>query len=125
MLPGDWWGARLRESAVDPVELRTSAPPDGTPHFACPLAMVDLTALAVLEDCRPTFDPLVGRHDTCVCTVTVFPGDDLQGAFDSLPASGGEVCLAAGLYPLRKPVVVQSRARWCSAGWAARRSCAR
>jgi hypothetical protein len=112
LLPGDWWGSRLRESALEPVELRALAPPDGVPHYFCALGLVDLGALTVLEDCRPTFKPLVDVDGGAgVCTVTVFPGDDLQAAVDSLPAEGGEVCLAAGLFPVRDPVRVTGRHR--------------
>ena len=37
-------------------------------------------------------------RDAGACTVSVKPGDDLQAALDSLPAGGGELCLAAGVY---------------------------
>jgi hypothetical protein len=109
---GDWWGARLREEEGDGVEHRTNAPPDGIGHAFAPLALVDLGASNVLHDCRPTFTPLVDlEFDTGSCTVSVKPGDDLQAAVDSLPAGGGEVCFAAGIYPLQAPVVVSKRTR--------------
>jgi hypothetical protein len=113
LLPGDWWGSRLRQSAAEPVEVRTDVAPDGIRHAFCPLSLFDLASVGeVTSDCRPMFGPLVGRKDGMgVCTVVAQPGDDLQAAFDSLPADGGEVCLAAGLYPLRQPVVVRHRQR--------------
>ena len=107
---GDWWGARLREADGDGIEHRTAAQPDGVRHALAPLALVDLTARTVLADCRPAFRTLValsrGR-----CTVVAKPGDDLQAAVDRLPPEGGELCLAAGLYPLATPLVVAARSR--------------
>ena len=109
-LAGDWWGARLREADGDGIEHRTDAPPDGVRHSVAPLALVDLTARTVIADCRPVFRNLValsrGR-----CTVVARPGDDLQAAVDRLPPEGGELCLAAGLYPLDAPLVVAGRVR--------------
>jgi hypothetical protein len=113
LLAGDWWGSRLRQSAADPVEVRTDAAPDGIRHAFCPLALVDLAVVGpVTDDCRPPFGTLVGRRDgNGVCTVTVKPSEDLQAAFDALPPGGGEVCLAAGLFPRATPVVVTQRQR--------------
>lgn len=118
-LAGDWWGSRLREEEGVGLEPRPSAPPDGLRHVFAPLALVDLNARSVLSDCRPAFVPLtelkVGGGS---CTVTAKPGDDLQAAVDSLPADGGELCLAAGLYPLGMPLTVKGRRRIviCGAG---------
>ena len=109
---GDWWGARLREEEGTGIEPRSNARPDGVRHAFAPLALVDLDARTVLEDCRPTFTPLTGiTFGTGACTVSVRPGDDLQAAVDSLPETGGEVCFAAGRYPVRSPVVVRGRRR--------------
>jgi hypothetical protein len=41
----------------------------------------------------------------------VRPGDDLQAAVDSIPAGGGELCMAAGLYTLATPLVLKGRKR--------------
>jgi hypothetical protein len=110
--PGDWWGSMLREEDGAGIESRTAAPPDGVRHSFAPLALVDLAAGTVTHDCRPTFHPLVGLEcDAGACTVSVRPGDDIQAAVDSLPAGGGEVCFAAGLYHLDTPVVVDQRQR--------------
>lgn len=112
MHAGDWWGARLRTAADPSVEARTEARPDGTVHAFAPLALVDLGQHTVLEDCRPTFRPLVDHdHGRGTCTVVAGPGDDLQAAVDALPASGGELCLAAGVYLLDRPVEVRGRRR--------------
>jgi photosystem II stability/assembly factor-like uncharacterized protein len=49
------------------------------------------------------------RPPSGACTVAVAPGDDLQGAIDSLPADGGELCLSAGRYELELPLLVKDR----------------
>ncbi|MFG2503003.1 hypothetical protein ACGFSB_32950 [Streptomyces sp. NPDC048441] len=109
-LPGDWWGARLRPASAEGVERLTSAPPDGTPHTALPLALVDFSAQTVIEDGRPRF-PQLTRLPRGTCTVTAFPGEDLQAAVDQLPSTGGELCLAAGRFVLNSPVRVIGRRR--------------
>ena len=109
-LAGDWWGVRVRGSSSDAVQELAAAPPDGTRHYVTSLAVVDLTAKAVLSDCRPFFTPLT-QIKGGTCTVTAFPGDDLQAAADQLPASGGELCLAAGSYPVDAPVVISQKTR--------------
>ena len=109
-LAGDWWAARIRGSAADAVETLTDAAPDGTVHHITPLAVVDLSTKTVISDCRPTFNPLTVTQ-ACTCTVTAFPGDDLQAAADKLPDSGGELCLAAGRYELESPVTIFDKRR--------------
>jgi len=109
-LAGDWWGVRVRGSSSDAVQELTAAPPDGTEHYVTSLAVVDLDAKIVLSDCRPTFTPLTEIKGG-TCTVTAFPGDDVQAAADRLPASGGELCLAAGSYQLDAPVTISKRTR--------------
>ncbi|MDQ6725717.1 MAG: DUF6519 domain-containing protein [Actinomycetota bacterium] len=107
---GDWWGVRVRGSAADAVETQTAAPPDGVLHTFTPLAVVDLGRRRVVADCRRTFPPLTSiRGNTC--TVTAFPGDDLQAALNHLPSTGGELCLAAGHYPLRAPLQIHGKQR--------------
>jgi hypothetical protein len=109
---GDAWGARVREEAGVGIEVRADAPPDGVRHVFAPLALVDLDARQVLHDCRPTFAPLTAIKPHCgSCTVSAAPGDDLQVAVDSLPAEGGQLCLAAGLYVLPAPVKLAGRSR--------------
>ncbi|MEV0319775.1 hypothetical protein ACIBKX_16750 [Streptomyces sp. NPDC050658] len=109
-LAGDWWGARLRPASAEGVERLNSAPPDGTLHTALPLALVDMTARTVLEDGRPRF-PQLTRLPRTTCTVTAFPGEDLQAAVDRLPQGGGELCLAAGRYVIPRPVRFDGRRR--------------
>lgn len=114
-LAGDWWAVRVRGSAADAVETLTAAPPDGAMHAVASLAVVDLAKKAVLSDCRPTFVPLTSvRPGTC--TVTAFPGDDLQAAAERLPVTGGKLCLAAGTFGLDKPVEVKGKQRIVVAG---------
>jgi hypothetical protein len=109
---GDAWGARVREEEGVGIEVRADAPPDGVRHSFAPLALIDLDARAVLHDCRPTFVPLTAIKPHCgSCTVSAAPGEDLQAAVDSLPAEGGELCLAAGLYALPAPVMLAGRQR--------------
>ncbi|MBA2559827.1 MAG: hypothetical protein H0V07_08060 [Propionibacteriales bacterium] len=105
--PGDWWGARVRESVG--VEVFAGRAPDGTSHSFAPLALVDLATRVVLSDCRRTFTPLVDLELGSSCTVVVRPGDDLQAAVDSLPPGGGEVCFAAGAYPVLAPILIGKR----------------
>jgi len=109
-LAGDWWAVRIRGSAADAVETLTDAAPDGTEHQVTPLAVVDLTAKTVLSDCRPSFSPLTDTR-AGTCTVTAFPGEDLQAAADRLPDTGGELCLAAGTYDLAAPVTITGKQR--------------
>ncbi len=109
---GDWWGARLRSELGDGIEHRTDAEPDGILHAFAPLALVDLDARTVISDCRPRFTPLVDIDlDRGCCTVSVKPGDDLQAAADALPAGGGELCFAAGVYLLDQPLQIAKRSR--------------
>jgi hypothetical protein len=64
------------------------------------------------HDCRPTFVLLTElKPDGGACTISVRPGDDLQNAVDSLPATGGELCLAAGVYAVAVPVQIKARSR--------------
>ncbi|MCX4672840.1 DUF6519 domain-containing protein [Streptomyces sp. NBC_01381] len=109
-LSGDWWGARLRPASADGVERLSAAPPDGTPHTALPLALVDFDAQTVIEDGRPKF-PQLTRLPRGTCTVTAFPGEDLQSAVDLLPSTGGELCLAAGRFVIDQPIRVTGRHR--------------
>jgi hypothetical protein len=109
---GDWWGARVREEEGSGIEARTAAAPDGVIHAFAPLALVDLDARIVLHDCRPTFLPLTDLQlDAGACTVSVRPGDDLQAALDRIPPDGGELCMAAGVYPLATPLAIVGRRR--------------
>jgi hypothetical protein len=109
-LAGDWWVTRVRGSSADAVQALTAAPPDGTPHYVASLAVVDLTAKTVLNDCRPQFPPLTGIGGCC--TLNVQPSDVSGGAslqeLLSAYANHGPVtvCLAPGTYTLPAPLVL-------------------
>lgn len=109
-LSGDWWAARVRGSSTEALQPLTNAQPDGTLHHATALAVVDLDAATVLTDCRTPFVPLT-QIKPGTCTVTALPGDDLQAAADRLPASGGELCLGAGVYAVDEPVTITGKQR--------------
>jgi hypothetical protein len=112
-LAGDWWVTRVRGSSSGAVDALTAAPPDGTGHYVASLAVVDLAAKTVLNDCRPTYLPLTSITGGC-CTVEVQPSDVSGGA--TLPAllSGiadqgpTTVCLAPGTYTLTAPLILGS-----------------
>jgi hypothetical protein len=110
-LAGDWWVTQVRGSSADAIQQLTAALPDGTPHLAAPLALVDLTARAVLSDCRPQFQSLTAIKSG-TCTVDVGPMDVDGGA--SLQALLGNyanrgpvtVRLSPGTYTLPAPLVL-------------------
>jgi hypothetical protein len=110
-LAGDWWGVRLRGSAGDAVETRTDAAPDGVAHSPVLLGVVNTSTHVVLSDCRPTYTPLTELDRGTTCTVTAFPGDDVQAAIGRLPATGGELCLAAGTFVLPAPLLLANLQR--------------
>jgi hypothetical protein len=110
-LAGDWWVTRIRGSSADGVQTLNAAPPDGTPHYVASLAVVDLTAMAVLSDCRPQFPALTAVKGGC-CTVEVQPSDvsggaSLQALLTSYANQGPVTfCLAPGTYTLPEPLVL-------------------
>ena len=105
---GDWWGVSVREAEERGGAAQGRAL-GRTQHVFAPLALVDLDARIVL-DARPKFNSLLeGGNGTC--TVTVYPGDDLQDAINSLPVGGGELCFQAGTFDVRKTLKVSSRTR--------------
>jgi len=110
-LAGDWWVTRVRGSSADAVDTLTAAPPDGTPHYVASLAVVDLTAKAVLRDCRPQFPSLTAMKGGC-CTLEVQPSDisgsaSLQTLLAGYANQGPiTVCLAPGTYTLSEPLVL-------------------
>jgi hypothetical protein len=106
--PGDYWAFAVRAGEIaNPETLIDDKPPEGIRYHRVPLAVLtwkdDTSVNTPVEDCRFIFDPLT-RLATC-CTVRVGDGthshghfDSIQEAIDSLPASGGEVCILQGLY---------------------------
>jgi hypothetical protein len=100
---GDYWTFATR-TADGSVETLTKAPPRGIHHHYARLSIVDLSVPSA-TDCRTKWPPASGAECGCCCTCTVGDGAESFGAFtsiqkaiDSLPASGGEVCILPGRY---------------------------
>jgi len=109
-----YWVVAARPAAPDVVvpwqlTLPAGAPPTGIRRWRAPLALVawttagGVTTGTLASDCRPPFLPLT-RIRNC-CNVTVGDGShsfglfsSVQKAIDSLPASGGTVCVLPGTY---------------------------
>ncbi len=108
--PGAYWTFKVRAGEITNADtLIDDQGPFGPLHQRVPLAEIDWDAAGVavvppdIEDCRKRFRPLT-RLDTC-CTVRVGDGetslgdyDSIQDAIDSLPATGGTVCILPGTY---------------------------
>jgi len=82
-------------------------PARGIIHHFCRLAIIDVAnsgAVTVIEDCRRLFPPLTELEDACgCCTKTVGQTGEadyrlIQEAVDSLPSTGGQICVLAGNY---------------------------
>jgi len=115
----DFWIIAARPEtpdAVVPWELSSGRPPHGVRRWIAPLGVIHWpaagAAVEVVDDCRPTFLPLT-RIKGC-CTYTVGDGthsygnfSKIQDAINALPASGGHVCVLAGVYD--ESVVIDSR----------------
>lgn len=96
---GDYWLFTARSGDAS-LELLDKAPPEGIHHHYAWLAIVTASGI---EDCRIHWPPEF-QDQTC-CTVTV--GDDvhsrgdyqtIQAAMNSLPTTGGKVCVLPGEY---------------------------
>ena len=106
---GDFWLIVTR-TADRWVETLDTAPPRGIHHHFCRLAVVDHdgeTFIGTPFDCRPKVPPVTGLGPGC-CTVVVQVGDDIQAAIDSLPPSGGCVCLKTGTHLIDRPLAIAS-----------------
>lgn len=111
----DHWIIAARPAAPDVVlpwrlALPSGAPPHGVDRYRAPLGLIQWTANAngaatgiLIDDCRPPFLPLTRLRGCCRVTV----GDNIdsygmfasvQDAIDSLPPSGGTVCVLPGLF---------------------------
>jgi hypothetical protein len=112
-LVGDHWVIAARPETprrVVPWQLEAGLQTRGPRLFVAPLALVrwqnaggGLTQGTVVHDCRWTFKPLTRLRGCCTCTVgdgEQSHGDfeTIQAAVDSLPSSGGEVCVLPGEY---------------------------
>lgn len=112
---GGYWLIPARTATADvewPVDSATNEPatqlPFGIQHHYCRLAVAtfDGTNWTTISDCRDVFPPLTELKPGC-CTVVVRPGEDIQAALDSLPESGGCVCLKVGDHPITAPIRIE------------------
>ena len=120
LLAGDWWGCRIRSGATPPLEDRENVAPDGIRRHIAPLAFLRLDEGGV-SDLRQVYYPLADPAltapiDVSPATVTGRPGDNLQDALARMPATGGELNLAAGVYNLPKPLHAVGRSRLVVSG---------
>ncbi|WP_353474583.1 DUF6519 domain-containing protein [Salipiger sp. H15] len=112
----DHWRFAAR-TATTSVELLEDAPPHGVQRHYCRLAIVR-AAENLVNDCRVFWPPEFGggEGEGCACTVCVTAEGHnsgaltIQQAIDEVPPEGGTVCLEAGTYLLREPVVIANRA---------------
>lgn len=109
---GDYWVFAARTSDGSVEELN-AAPPRGIIHHYCHLAAITVSPGApphVTEDCRHLCAPCAGGghvdHGVGACCVFVPIGASVQAAIDSLPISGGCVCLAAGEHTISEPIQI-------------------
>ncbi|RCJ29439.1 hypothetical protein A6770_22165 [Nostoc minutum NIES-26] len=100
---GDYWvfAARTANAAV---EILDKAPPRGILHHYCRLALATQTSdpkKPTISDCRTLYPPA-----EC-CTITVRPGEDIQGAINKvIKLGGGCICLAPGIHRINKPLFI-------------------
>ena len=111
---GDYWliPARTDKGNIEwPQDSATSKPlpqpAQGIIHHFCRLAIIDVDSKGAVipsEDCRRLFPPLTELEDACgCCTKTVGQTGEadyrsIQEAVDSLPDTGGQICVLAGTY---------------------------
>ena len=103
---GDYWIFAAR-TADTSLELLDAAPPLGVHHHYARLGFV--TFPGSQTDCRRLWPPLGdGGDHGCDCTVCLTPEGPLtlQDAVDQVKATGGTICLAAGVYDLGDGVTV-------------------
>ncbi len=111
----DYWRFWARTAGTR-IQILTQAPPDGIHRHYTRLAILDMPKTRV-DDCRVFWPPEItqGGGECCGCTVCVTPESHasgaltIQAAIDSLPTTGGTVCLEGGLYELREPVRIQGK----------------
>jgi parallel beta-helix repeat protein len=98
----DYWNVAARTADAS-VEALTDEPPQGIHRHYARLARV--TFPDGEDDCREHWPPDCGGG---CCTVTVYPGDDIQAAINSLPDEGGCICLKTGLHEIRVPLEIHA-----------------
>jgi uncharacterized protein DUF6519/parallel beta helix pectate lyase-like protein len=108
---GDYWIFTARAADAS-VEVLDHAPPRGIRHHYCRLAVL---SGGNLEDCRVIYPPECPppvTGESCDCDVCVTPESHadgsltIQDAIDKVRATGGKVCLHAGVYELEKAVEI-------------------
>jgi hypothetical protein len=99
---GDHWVFAARTADAS-VEILDAAPPLGVHHHYARLGIVTFPESET--DCRRLWPPIAeGGGEGCDCTVCVTPASHdsgaltVQAAIDQVKATGGTVCLAAGVY---------------------------
>lgn len=113
---GDYWlfAARTADARIEEL---VNAPPRGVHYHYCPLEIIYDDREK--EDCRSKWPPDFGG-DRCECSVCVdadghnheTPGKyTIQQAVDKVKASGGRVCLAPGVYFLKRESINCSNAK--------------
>jgi len=111
---GDHWifAARTADASI---ELLDDAPPLGVHHHYARLAVVTFPDTEI--NCRRLWPPLPtdsgdGDGECCDCTICVTPESQssgaltLQAAVDQIKATGGTVCLSAGIYDIGSGIEV-------------------
>jgi hypothetical protein len=96
---GDHWifAARTADTSIEELD---AAPPLGIHHHYARLGFV--TFPGSQTNCRRLWPPLAEGDQGCECTVCLTPDSiqSLQEAVDQVKATGGTICLAAGVYDL-------------------------
>lgn len=106
---GDFWVFAARTADAS-VELLANEPPRGIHHHYARLGIWDVAA-GTVTDCRHPWPPDTGDGD-CMCTACVTPESQasgqctIQGEVDKLRDTGGTVCLSAGQFQLKEPVLL-------------------
>jgi hypothetical protein len=103
---GDYWvfAARAADGSVEQLE---EALPRGVRHHYCPLAVLRGDEI---EDCRDIFPE---EREDCECTVCVSPESHADGTLtiqdgvERVRETGGKICLAPGIYEIRRPVRIR------------------
>ncbi|TQF68269.1 hypothetical protein FK531_14270 [Rhodococcus spelaei] len=125
---GDFWSIAVRPNTPTEVYpdryLLEPQPPEGPRLWACPLAVITWDVpldpvLAIKEDCRRHFEPLVDC--ACCCTLHLHPSDARAGRIQHLidqttagrsatdRSSRLTICLTPGRYELQQPIVLQAQ----------------
>ena len=106
---GDFWVFAARTADAS-VELLANEPPRGIHHHYARLGIWDVAA-GTVTDCRHPWPPETGDGD-CTCTACVTPESHASGQFtiqaavDRFRDIGGTVCLGAGQFQLKVPVLL-------------------